>query len=381
MNVAYLCADPGIPVFGHKGASIHIQEVLRALLQQGMNITLFAQRLGGPVPEEFKAVRIQSLPPLAVGTQAAERAQQALNAHAQVMAQLAASGPYEVVYERYSLWSHAGMSFARQAGITGILEVNSPLIDEQRKYRELPLEQQAEQTLRLLLKQSDTVIAVSPGIKSWLDGFAETANKVHVVANGVDPRHFPARQRTVPQQAVIGFLGSLKPWHGIQTLVEAFHLLHQHGRRVRLSIVGDGPEYASIQQQLAQYGLLSVCDFSGAVDHAAVPALLAEMDIAVAPYPQLDEFYFSPLKIYEYMAARLPVITTRVGHLPEIVVDGKTGLLVKPGDAEALCTAIERLLDDPQLRQTLGNAGRKQVEQSQSWLCVTARIWRLAGLT
>lgn len=380
MKVAYLCADPGIPVFGHKGASIHIQEVLRALLAQGMTITLFAQRLGGPVPAEFKEICIEPLPPLSPNAQGEERARQALGTNSWVTEQLALTGPYDVVYERYSLWSHAGMTFARKAGITGILEVNAPLIDEQRKYRQLPLEQEAEQTLRQVLTNADTLIAVSPGVKTWLESFPESGGNVHVVANGVDPTKYPARKTARNNPAVIGFLGSLKPWHGVHTLVAAFHLLHQHGRLVRLSIVGDGPEYLQLHAQLTQYGLLPFCHFSGAVDHASVPTLLAAMDIAVAPYPQLDGFYFSPLKIYEYMAARLPVITTRVGHLPEVVAEGKTGLLVTPDDALALCIAIERLLDDVPFCQQLGDAGRQQVEQNQSWQSITAQIWRLAGL-
>lgn len=380
MKVAYLCADPGIPVFGHKGASIHIQEVLRALLAQGMTITLFAQRLGGPVPAEFNEICIEPLPPLSPNTRGEERARQALGANSWVSERLALTGPYDVVYERYSLWSHAGMTFARKAGITGILEVNAPLIEEQRKYRQLPLEQEAEQTLRQVLTNADTLIAVSPGVKTWLESFPESGGSVHVVANGVDPARYPARNTARNNPAVIGFVGSLKPWHGVHTLVEAFHLLHQRGRTVRLSIVGDGPEYPQLRAQLTQYGLLSFCHFSGAVDHASVPTLLATMDIAVAPYPQLAGFYFSPLKIYEYMAARLPVITTRVGHLPEVVVEGKTGLLVMPDDALALCIAIEHLLDDVPLCQRLGNAGRQQVEQSQSWQSITALIWRLAGL-
>lgn len=381
MKVAYLCADPGIPVFGHKGASIHIQEVLRALLAQGMAITLFAQRFDGPVPAEFKQINIKPLPSLSPNTHGEERARQAMGVNSWVAEQLALTGPYDVVYERYSLWSHAGMTFARLSGITGILEVNAPLIEEQRKYRQLPLEQEAEQTLRQVLTNADTIIAVSPGVKNWLENnYPESGNKVHVVANGVDPARYPARKAARNNQVVIGFVGSLKPWHGVQTLVEAFHLLHQRGRPVRLCIVGDGPEYPQLRAQLTQYGLLSFCYFSGAVNHASVPRLLAAMDIAVAPYPRLTSFYFSPLKIYEYMAARLPVITTRVGHLPEVVSEGKTGLLVAPDDAQALCIAIERLLDDVPLCQRLGEAGRQQVEQNQSWQNITAQIWRLAGL-
>lgn len=380
MKVAYICADPGIPVFGCKGASVHIQEVLRALLKRGAEVALFAQRLGEAVPEEFQRVAVHQLAALPSGRDAEARARAALAANSPLIAQLKDAGPFDLVYERYSLWSYAGMAFAREAGCKSVLEVNAPLIDEQRTWRELPFEAQAEAVLCQALAAAGTIIAVSPGVKAWLDSYPQTGDRAHVVANGVNLQRFSGHTRRQNGVPTIGFLGTLKPWHGLQTLIAAFELLHQHGRQIRLSIVGDGPEYTAVQQWLAERGLLEMTDFAGAVPPEEVPARLAEMDIGVAPYPQVDGFYFSPLKIYEYMAAGLAVIASRTGHLAEVVSDGRTGLLVAPGCPQALCEAIECLLDDSALRQRLGDAGRRQVANAQSWDRVVARILQLAGL-
>ena len=380
MRVAYVCADPGIPVFGNKGASVHIQEVLRALLKRGAEITLLAQRLGGDVPTEFQHLTILTLPALPSSHNAEARAQAALSINALTIAWLNRAGPFDLVYERYSLWSHAGMTFSRQVGCKSILEVNAPLIEEQRTWRELPCEEQAEEVLQQALAAADTIIAVSPGVKSWLENYSQSHGRTHVVANGVNPQRFSQIVRQQHLIPTIGFLGTLKPWHGLQTLIAAFDLLHQRGRRARLSIVGDGPEYAAIHQWLGQRDLLGWCHFSGAVAPDRVPALLAEMDIGVAPYPQLDGFYFSPLKIYEYMAAGLAVITTRAGHLTEVIRDEETGLLVAPDSPEQLCAALERLLDDNALRQRLGAAGKSKVLREQSWDRVVMQMLQLAEL-
>ncbi len=379
MKVAYVCADPGIPVFGQKGASIHIQEVLRVLLQQGDEITLFAQRLGGEVPHAFRALKIVTLPTLP-GTDEETRARAALNANAVLAEHLSATGPFDVVYERYSLWSHAALTYAHKAGIPTVLEVNAPLPQEQRQYRKLVLEQEAFAVLDNLLNHADTIIAVSAGVRNWLETFAPAQGKVHVVENGVDPTRFAPRTDNGEQDALtLGFVGTLKPWHGLHTLVDAFILLRQKGYNVTLSIIGDGPQATELQQRLAQSGVCGA-QFHGAVTPEQVPPLLSGVDIAIAPYPQLENFYFSPLKIYEYMAAGLPVITTRVGHLAELVNDGETGLLVAPENPTALAQAVIALINNPTLRQQMGNAGRREAEQHHSWTQAVNRIWQLAGL-
>ncbi|MCV9878281.1 glycosyltransferase family 4 protein [Brenneria izbisi] len=387
MRIAYICTDPGIPVFGCKGASIHIQEVLRSLLKAGAEITLFAQRIGGEPPADLAAIHLHRLPALPNDT-AQLRAQAALAANDVLHQALAGYPPFDAVYERYALWSDAGMAYARQTGCKGILEVNAPLIEEQKRYRTLPLEAQALRILHSVLTNADLIVAVSPGIKAYLMQFPPTKQKVHVVANGVDPLRFGQaitirRERQThhsQRETVIGFLGTLKPWHGVDTLIDAFALLYQRGNPVRLLIVGDGPEYASLSDRVERQGLSDWVHFTGALPHTDIPARLAEMDIAVAPYPALPDFYFSPLKIYEYMAAGLPVITTQVGHLEQIVVAGETGMVVAPDNPPALCGALETLVADHAWRCQLGANGRQSIIQNQSWDAVVQQIFRLADL-
>ncbi|MBN6065643.1 glycosyltransferase family 4 protein [Aggregatibacter actinomycetemcomitans] len=383
MRVAYICADPGIPVFGTKGASVHVQEVIKGMLQRGLEVVLFAQRLGGEVPQELSQITIHKLPSLPNDSQQ-ERAAAALAANAEVEKLLESAGDFDLIYERYSLWSKAGMAFARKHRCVGILEVNAPLIEEQKKHRELPLEAQSQEVAEFVFSHADAMIAVSPGVKDYLETFPLAKGRVHVIANGVDLARFApvAAQNAAKlkqpeprnETPVLGFLGTLKPWHGVSGLVQAWALLHKQGYRVKLLIVGDGPQHATLTEEIAQLGLSDFVHFTGAVAPEQVPEWLARMDIATAPYPNQEGFYFSPLKIYEYMAAGLPIIATLVGHLSSVIENGYNGILVEADNPQKMAESIARLLDNPSQAQQLGANARLTAEQKHSWLAVVDRI-------
>lgn len=386
MKVAYICADPGIPVFGTKGASVHVQEVIKGMLKKGVEVILFAQRLGGDVPEELKNIKIRKLDKLPKDS-VEIRARAAIEANAKVEAMLESEGKFDMVYERYSLWSNAGMNFAKRHGCVGILEVNAPLIEEQKKHRELPFEEEAQKIAESVFKNADAMIAVSPGVAQYLETFENAKGRVHIIANGVALDRFaPAAENnakrlanlTACQGATIGFLGTLKPWHGLATLVDAWAILRQRSENVRLLIVGDGPEYESLHQNIKSLGLLDYVQFTGAVLPEEVPNWLAQMDIAVAPYPNMAHFYFSPLKIYEYMAAGIPVIATRVGHLDTVVTHEHNGILVEAEKPMEMADCISNLLKDTLKLQQLGKAARQTAENEHSWLSVVERILKIS---
>ncbi len=382
MRVAYICADPGIPVFGTKGASVHVQEVIKGMLEKGLDVTLFAQRLGGDAPEKLKNIKICKLDKLPKDS-VEIRARAALAANVKVEAMLEAEGKFDMVYERYSLWSNAGMNFAQKHGCVGILEVNAPLIEEQKKHRELPLEEEAQKIAESVFANADAMIAVSPGVANYLESFEKAKGRVHIIANGVALDRFaPSAQQnanrlanlTASSDVTVGFLGTLKPWHGLATLVDAWAILRQRNENVRLLVVGDGPEYESMHSNIEKLGLLDYVKFTGAVQPEDVAHWLGQMDIAVAPYPNMEHFYFSPLKIYEYMAAGIPVIATRVGHLETVVAHGYNGMLVEAENPTAMADCIANLIKDSSKLQQLGKNARQTAENEHSWLSVVERI-------
>ncbi|QQE67071.1 glycosyl transferase family 1 [Leptolyngbya sp. BL0902] len=401
MQIAYVCADYGVPVFGRKGCSIHVQEVIRALLQQGHHVTLIAARLGGDPPADLANVPVHRLPAIPKQDRA-QREQAELNLNLNLRFALETTGPFDLVYERYSLWSFAAMEYGRDRALPTVLEVNAPLIEEQARYRQLVYPQKAQWVARRVFAAAAVLVAVSQGVADYLATFAETKNRVHVIPNGVNVARFadhsqpaiaqdnPIQTETSPCPPVpaspassvptftIGFVGTMKTWHGLPTLMAAFRQLHDHCPQARLLMVGEGPARLDCAAEMEQYGLDTAVDWVGAVEPSQIPHWLTRMDVAVAPYPKLEQFYFSPLKVYEYMAAGLAVIASDIGQLRQVITPGTTGLLVPPGDEDALVQVLLQLQQNPTLRQHLGQQAQQQIASHHTWLQVVERILNVA---
>jgi glycosyltransferase involved in cell wall biosynthesis len=377
MRIAYICADPGIPVFGTKGASIHVQEVVRGFLRRGVEVELFANRLEGIPPVDLRRAGLHWLPALPRG-ELAVREQASIGANVALDAALRSAGKFDFIYERYSLWSFRGMEYAREKGIPGLLEVNAPLIEEQERHRTLIDRTSALQVAERVFAAASTIVVVSTQVGDYLARFSGTAERVRVIPNGVNTERFrPGLAPVVAKSRdafVLGFVGTLKPWHGLTVLGEAFAELHSRDSSMRLLIAGSGPERNTLEEKLTQGGALEATTFLGAIPASRVPNVLASMDVAIAPYPAEENFYFSPLKIFEYMAAGLPIVASSIGQIPEVLDHGVTGILCPPSDSAAVAAAVEQLRESPSLRERLGRAAREQAVAHHTWRSVLDQI-------
>ena len=383
MRIAYICCDPGIPVFGTKGASVHIQEVVRELRSAGHEVVLYALRSGEHVPADLADLELHLE---AVADAApAEREQAQVRAAQRIASQVIADGA-DLVYERYSLFSTALTDVTAATGVPGVLEVNAPLIDEQRRHRSLVDVSGAKQVLRRQVGAARVTVCVSDPVADWVrrriadvpDAEA-VAGRIHTVPNGVSVRRIQP-QPADPDRVVVTFVGTLKPWHGVAALITAAALARQQWS---LRIIGDGPEMETLRAQAERLGVEA--DFRGAVAPEEIPAHMAGSAIGVAPYPDLgglEQQYFSPMKVLEYLAAGLAVVASDVGQIPQLLEEGPQlhGVLVAPSDPTALAAALDDLAASPQRRARLGRDGRLLAEERHSWARVVTRILELAGV-
>ena len=383
MRIAYICCDPGIPVFGTKGASVHIQEVVRELRSIGHEVALYAVRSGKHVPDDLTDLELHL--ETVADVEPAEREQAQAHAAERIVSRVIADGA-DLVYERYSLFSTALADITAATGVPGILEVNAPLIDEQRRHRSLVDAPGAAQVLHRQVAAARATVCVSDPVADWvrrrttdLPDANDVVDRIHTVPNGVSVRRIQPQPED-PDRVVVTFVGTLKPWHGVADLITAAALARQSWS---LRIIGDGPEMDSLRSQAGRLGV--EVDFRGAVAPQDIPAHVAGSAIGVAPYPDLgggEQQYFSPMKVLEYLAAGLAVVASDVGQVPQLLEDGsgRHGVLVAPSDPTALAAALDDLAACPDRRARMGSSGRLLAEQRHSWHRTVTRILELAGL-
>lgn len=237
----------------------------------------------------------------------------------------------------------------------------------------------AEQTIRYNLTTADCVICVSETAKARLVRVWQVPeDKIAVFSNGVDVNLYRAYPELRPQvRASLGvgsdplliFVGSFFPWQDVALLLDAFAQLLTAYPHARLVLVGDGQQRQAMGQYAAELGIDSSVQFTGFLPHSQVPHLVSAADIAVAPYTKMKPELFcgSSMKVFEYMASTTPVIASDQGQISEVIQEGVNGLLVPPGDAQALAAALKKLIDDPDLRSRLGQQARQDAIKKHSW--------------
>jgi glycosyltransferase involved in cell wall biosynthesis len=400
MRIAYLTADFGVPVLGTKGASTHVRGLVQALRAEGHDVLVLAANIGADSDASFPLREVpfgstlrelyDALQGEAVctGTRLAQDFRNLLYASSlefQGRLILQAFGP-DLIYERHCLFSTAGRELARHFEIPLVLELNAPLLVEHRKMRGLSLPLVAQAAERLVLNGADHVVAVSQALRAYATGFGAGPDRVSVIPNAVDPEVFgpAAGPSPIKQQLgwtdrfVVGFVGSMQPWHGVGTLLQALRLLGGADSRFRLLLVGSGPMLPDLQEQSRRLGIAGAVHMTGAVPHHTVPDMLRAMDMTAVTYAADADEYFSPVKLFEYMAMALPVVAARIGQVCGVIDEGRTGWLCTPGDASELAGLIRMLENDRERCRTVGVAARERVMKEFTWRHNARRVVGIA---
>ena len=393
LKIGYISTDFGVPIYGYKGASIHVREMVGAFVKAGHQVSVLSPAIdlttvsdeGAtylPVPadkrhldlfEEFR--KLDKL----WGSKSRTREEVRnmlynLTLYDQGLALLSDQN-IDFIYERYTLFAYAGIKLARQLGVPHLLEVNAPLAYEQEKMRGLEMKTLARKMETEIFRQTDKAIVVSNHLKNFLKTQGVPGQRIDVLPNSVDPARFTPGQDGLDlrsqlglgSKCVIGFVGSLKPWHGTETLLEAFHSLQAREKNIHLLLVGDGPCRSQLEELVQIYHLHDAVTFAGKVSYPEIPKYIDAMDIAVAPYIPNENFYYSPIKIFEYMAMGKPTVAGRIGQVGEIIKDGETGLLYEPGRIAELTEVLKKMVCNPVAREEIGKQARQWVMRERTW--------------
>jgi glycosyltransferase involved in cell wall biosynthesis len=207
---------------------------------------------------------------------------------------------------------------------------------------------------------ADFICCISSFARSQLMQLSPYAQweKFIVSPLGVDPELFsPRPARTAPERFEILCVGRLTPAKGQHLLIDAVQRLALQGRRVRLRLVGNGPDETSLREHAAHAEFPQCVVFEGAVNQDRIRTLYAEADLFCLP--SLAEGL--PVVLMEAMAMEIPCVTTHITGIPELIRNGIDGLLVAPSDLHALAEALARLMDDEPLRLRLARSGRVRI--------------------
>ena len=295
----------------------------------------------------------------------------------------ASSDEIDFIYQRYSRFNWTGVALSLVTGLPLALEFNGSEVWVSRHWDPIGQLWLLKRFERINQRAADLIFVVSEVERRNLIHGGVRPEKIIVNANGVETDRFRPEcggagirnALGIDNKTVVGFVGTFGPWHGAPVLAESARLVRSN-THYHFLFVGDGDQRAQTESIVNASGMGAT--FTGRVSHDDVPAYLDACDILVSPHvPATDgsEFFGSPTKMFEYLSMAKPVIASRLGQVADVIRDGENGLLVEPGDARALASAIERLARDKSLRVRLGVAGRQTVIERYTWIHNAARVF------
>ncbi len=279
----------------------------------------------------------------------------------------------DFIYDRYVSFNYSAVAVGRRLKIPVILEVNSPYAYQRTTFDEKVYFKRIIRAFeRKICTDSSRVIVVSTTLKKILAGIGVPAERIVVMPNGVDPEAFHPRidgaavrqKLSLGDKTVVGFTGILRPWHGLDLLVEAFARLSKTRPKLHLVLIGDGPSRAEVEALAARLGMSDKLTVTGRLPHGEVKNYVAALDIAVSPRATP---YSSPMKILEYMGLAKAIVAPDMENIRDIIVPGKNGVLFETESVESLAEQIRTLCEDPELRERLGKEARRTIDEGRTW--------------
>ncbi len=314
------------------------------------------------------------------------------------------------IYERLALGSYSASKISQKYKIPLIVEYNGSEISMKRSFDGIGY---AFEDLYLLieetvLRQATIIVVVSEQIRNALIRRGFSDDKILVNPNGVDPDDYqPAdavekialRQKLgwSKNHIVVGFTGSFGGWHGVEVIAEALPQICETNPEIRILLIGDGNYRSLVETAIENHALQDRVHLAGNVSQAEGAELLKLCDIFLSPHSRHmvdSRFFGSPTKLFEYLAMGGGIIASDLEQIGEVMrpalnirqldkigyIGNERGILVKPGSAEDLVTAVSWLTDNPDKREHLGKNARRAAIDLFSWKKHIGRIWAFMNI-
>ena len=284
----------------------------------------------------------------------------------------------DLIVSRLDTYLFSSLLLARLKKLPIVIEADGPVVYEPRKfgpaYWKIP--RLAEYIEKTNLTKSNMSVCVSNAARQFFIEQGVPADKIITISNGADSKKFHPEINTsriekkynISGKIVIGFVGSFNPWHGVDNLIKVIRkTLLTHEKSIFLLVGEGGPMKSTFEEFVKKEGLENRIIQTGYIAHKEMPEYTSVMDIVLAPYPNLKFFYYSPVKIFEYMACGKPVVGTRIGQIAEIISDGYDGFLCEPDNIEQIITKLSELIKNPDLRNFIGMNARETIVSHHTW--------------
>lgn len=387
MKILYFSPHPHINMGAPSGPGTHIREVIAGFESQGHQVVRFIAG-GESINQSNRAIVFkknrwkQFIPSIIWETlRDIQMIRNDRKLEKQLLRLIDENNP-ELIYERSCYGMGAGRRAAKTRGVRYIVEMNAP-------YPEEKAAMQGRSLLNFVgwlherkqVGEAYRTIVVSSAMKNYLvQKLSVDERRIVVVANAVNLDHIRSNHELrqsirstyglQSSNVVIGFVGSIFPYHGVDLMIDAFASLEKKYPHIRMLIVGDGEILPTLQKGVAQMRLENKVHFTGNVPHHQVYDYLALMDIAVMAR---SNWYGSPVKIFEYGAMGKSIIAPRVVPVEDVMIHEEHGLLIHD-TSEDLKAALSFLLDHPEKSKQMARAFQQEVLSKHTWQNVALKI-------
>ncbi|MCP4419992.1 MAG: glycosyltransferase family 4 protein [Chloroflexi bacterium] len=397
LRVAYVMQNVGVDLASEVGQMMLVRQTIQGLEQRGHTVDLFNLQGHDVVayPNLADLTQQRHLPLGMSGKRPYQLMEGGLRRlqHALKMPYLAefdsrrfyeaavrALPDYQICHEYAGLLSLGTAYASQKTDVPYVLTVDADLLLEAGVVGE-PITGVRRKVAKWAAQKSyqlaNQIITVSTLTKENLvENWGVAAKKISVIPNGVTVSLFNQPVDTTQIRAELGvgdapiimFVGGFQMWHGLDKLLEAVAVVVNILPEVRLLLVGDGPARPFVEETIHRLNLRKQVSITGFQPHARIPKLLAIADVVSLPYPKLpQEMWFSPLKLYEYMAAGKAIVASNAGQIKHVIRHNENGLLVTPGDVTELARACLHILQDKAAQMRLGANAQQEAEMEHSW--------------